>query len=370
MGTDIPLWIGGFQKWVIGVNKHTTCEDIVRAVLASNDIGRQHRHRRDNKNYTIVERWRKVERPLDSKSRILKVWKTWGDEQCNVRFLMKKVHHPVVKDYRTHRRKHLKIVNRLSKSNLCQHSEDVKINKEFTELGIEELKKVIRRQNESLSEQLKNLEEKDDEIDYYETKIHLIRMHQIGANYVQDTYLGGSDEEDSNALDSDSGEIIQQVIQMYEKLLDTCKRLESEKKNILQLSTEIKNLGDKIDSSNNFDEEIERIRQRLNELVNVVEKQENIIKENEKSITEISKSLHDKNICIQALETDLEKLENESLRLQHDYDIVHGLQSEKKVLKTKSCDVTNEGVDSNSDTGLSSLHSSSDDCVVVLDTLV
>ncbi|XP_067134841.1 ras association domain-containing protein 10-like [Centruroides vittatus] len=370
MGTDIPLWIGGFKKWVIGVNKHTTCEDIVRAVLASNDVDRQHRHRRDNRNYTIVERWRKVERPLDSKSRILKVWKTWGDEQCNVRFLMKKVHHPTIKDYRTHRRKHLKIVNRLSKSNLCHHSEEVKLSTEYTDLSIEELKKVIRRQNENLSEQLKSLEEKDDEIDYYETKIHLIRMHQIGANYVQDTYLGGSDEEDSSALQSDSNEIIQQVIQMYEKLLDTCKRLESEKRTISQLTSEIKNLGDKLDSSNNIDEEIERIRQRLNELVNVVEKQDNIIKENEKSLTDITKSLHEKNHCIQILETDLEKLENESLRLQHDYDIVHGLQPDKKVVKTKSCDVTNEGVDSNSDTGLSSLHSSSDDCVVVLDTLV
>ena len=40
----------------------------------------------------IVESWRKVERPLPPRTRILKVWKSWRSEQKYVRYYLKPAH--------------------------------------------------------------------------------------------------------------------------------------------------------------------------------------------------------------------------------------------------------------------------------------
>ena len=37
----------------------------------------------------IVESWRKQERPLPPRTRLLKVWKSWGVEQANVKYYLK-----------------------------------------------------------------------------------------------------------------------------------------------------------------------------------------------------------------------------------------------------------------------------------------
>lgn len=68
---EIGVWVEGVQKWVTGVTRRTTCHDLIKALLRA-----QHSGRTDDSDviqYVIVERWRKVERPLDHEQRILKV---------------------------------------------------------------------------------------------------------------------------------------------------------------------------------------------------------------------------------------------------------------------------------------------------------
>jgi hypothetical protein len=74
---EIPFWIHDRPKWVSGIVRHTTCQDILLALVkaerkpktsgededsSSKDISRQ---------LAIVEQWRGVERPLANTSRCL-----------------------------------------------------------------------------------------------------------------------------------------------------------------------------------------------------------------------------------------------------------------------------------------------------------
>lgn len=86
---EIPVWYGGAEKWITGIHRRTTCDDVVKALLGSSDPSK------DQGGYVLVERWRKVERALDSKSRIMKLWNKWGDEQCNVKLSLKRIHQSV-----------------------------------------------------------------------------------------------------------------------------------------------------------------------------------------------------------------------------------------------------------------------------------
>lgn len=77
---EIPIWVAGKQLWVSGVDRKTTVSDVVETLLGHPD-----------KQYSIIEKWRRVERPLNSDTRILKLWKTWGDAKTEVKLSLKKV---------------------------------------------------------------------------------------------------------------------------------------------------------------------------------------------------------------------------------------------------------------------------------------
>ncbi|KAF2368382.1 Ras-associating (RA) domain [Trinorchestia longiramus] len=84
---EIGVWVDGSQKWVSGVTRRTTCYDLIRALLRAQNLRATDA---DVMNYIIVERWKKVERPLDHEQRILKVWKSWGDTVHQVRFSLRR----------------------------------------------------------------------------------------------------------------------------------------------------------------------------------------------------------------------------------------------------------------------------------------
>lgn len=84
---EIPIYIRSQEspKWVSGIERSTTCQDILESVLRSK-VGPD----ADLNHYTLVEHWRGVERPLSRNSKILKLWLAWGDEQNHVKFVVKK----------------------------------------------------------------------------------------------------------------------------------------------------------------------------------------------------------------------------------------------------------------------------------------
>lgn len=92
---EIPVWIKGEQRWISGVTEQTTCLDLIEALLIDEGVIKA---ANDNNNYTngsnlyparvndyvIIERWRRVEQVLDPRTKILKIWTAWGEEQAEV----------------------------------------------------------------------------------------------------------------------------------------------------------------------------------------------------------------------------------------------------------------------------------------------
>lgn len=80
------------EKVVCGVTKHTTCADVVQALL--DDHGSLPESRRllhgEPKEFCLVERWKGFERALPPLTRILRLWNAWGDEKPSVQFVLVK----------------------------------------------------------------------------------------------------------------------------------------------------------------------------------------------------------------------------------------------------------------------------------------
>ncbi|KAJ6665095.1 hypothetical protein lerEdw1_005326 [Lerista edwardsae] len=179
--------------------------------------------------YCIVEKWRGFERILPNKTKILRLWAAWGDEQENVRFVL--VRSEASLPNAGPRSAEAKVVP--SKDSPGQHGVGAaartglalsqerqrrvvrkafrklaKINKRRGQPQLEEppakeapaaermetLVHLVLSQDHTLRQQVKRLRDLDREIDRYEAKVHFDRVKRHGANYVQDTYLVGGDE--------------------------------------------------------------------------------------------------------------------------------------------------------------------------------
>ena len=46
-------------------------------------------------NFCLVEKWRKIERPLGSTTKVLKVWQAWGEDKSEVRLVVKRGQTPM-----------------------------------------------------------------------------------------------------------------------------------------------------------------------------------------------------------------------------------------------------------------------------------
>ncbi|KAJ8374191.1 hypothetical protein SKAU_G00047710 [Synaphobranchus kaupii] len=84
-GKEIQVWVRQEEKTVCGLTKHTTCADVVQALLE--DCGTSPEPERiPQMEYCLMERWKGFERALPPLTRILRLWAAWGDEQPFVQF--------------------------------------------------------------------------------------------------------------------------------------------------------------------------------------------------------------------------------------------------------------------------------------------
>ncbi|KAM4845752.1 ras association domain-containing protein 10 [Thomomys bottae] len=272
----ISVWICQEEKLVSGLSRRTTCSDVVR-VLLEDGCRRRRRQRRSQRRgltgdapgsgglpeppdeneedddeslppqgvlcgppqcYCIVEKWRGFERILPNKTRILRLWAAWGDEQENVRFVL--VRSEASLPNSGPRSAEARVV--LSRERPClargaparpslaltQEKQRRVVRKAFRKLAklnrrrqqqpsspgsstssstasscssppesaaverMETLVHLVLSQDHTIRQQVQRLRELDREIDRYEAKVHLDRMRRHGVNYVQDTYLVGA----------------------------------------------------------------------------------------------------------------------------------------------------------------------------------
>lgn len=89
-GIEVPFLVNNNTKWISGIVEQTTCGDIIKALLAAEGrlkgISEEQLDR-----FVLVERWRRVERPLKKDSFLLKIWQAWGAEARDVQFILKRV---------------------------------------------------------------------------------------------------------------------------------------------------------------------------------------------------------------------------------------------------------------------------------------
>lgn len=274
----ISVWICQEEKLVSGLSRRTTCSDVVR-VLLEDGCRRRRRPRQGQRRgvadepsgpvelpeppdeededddealpqgllcgppqcYCIVEKWRGFERILPSKTRILRLWTAWGDEQENVRFVLvrseaslpnagprsaearvvlsrerpclargaparpslaltqekqrrvvRKAFRKLAKLNRRRQQQAASPGSSTASSTASSCSPPPRTHESASVERMETLVHLVLSQDHTIRQQVQRLRELDREIDRFEAKVHLDRVRRHGVNYVQDTYLVGA----------------------------------------------------------------------------------------------------------------------------------------------------------------------------------
>nr|XP_040025032.1 LOW QUALITY PROTEIN: ras association domain-containing protein 10-like [Gasterosteus aculeatus aculeatus] len=226
----ISLWVCREEKLVSGLTKRTTCADVVRVLLEDQNLQQGASAAMlsgSPQSYCVVEKWRGFERILPNKTKVLRLWGAWGDEQEKVRFVLVKNeaslpnNGPRGAEARVVQSREsgspgggLKGTARTcwtaaaTAANLSQEKQRRIVRKAFRKLdkmnkkkeqtvskdkgSAEKMKTLVHlviSQDHTIRQQLQRIKELDREIEQYEAKVHFDRIKRHGVNYVQDTYM-------------------------------------------------------------------------------------------------------------------------------------------------------------------------------------
>ncbi|KAM4631375.1 ras association domain-containing protein 10 [Polymixia lowei] len=218
--SKISVWVCREEKLIFGLSKRTTCTDVVGALLTDPNLQQSLSAAALSEMshlYCIVEKWRGLERILPGKTKILRLWGAWGEEQENVRFVL--VKHETSLGNRGPRSAEARVV--LSRESPCVFKGTAratvgfsaekqrrivrkafrkleKMNKKRTQAAskdessaekMETLVHLVISQDQTIRQQIQRISELDTEIEMCEAKVHFDRIKTHGVNYVQDTYL-------------------------------------------------------------------------------------------------------------------------------------------------------------------------------------
>lgn len=221
---EIVVWVCQEEKIVCGLTKRTTSTEVIQALLEEHEatFGEKRFLLGKASDYCIVEKWRGSERALPPLTRILKLWKAWGEEQANMQFVLVKADAFLpVPLWRTAETKPVPNSEKpweLSPANYMKTLPPDKqkriVRKTFRKLAkikqdtvshdrdsMETLVHLIISQDHTIHQQVQRMKELDMEIEKCEAKIHLDRVGHDGDNYVQEAYLTPRFSENEPQLD-------------------------------------------------------------------------------------------------------------------------------------------------------------------------
>nr|XP_023650962.1 ras association domain-containing protein 9 [Paramormyrops kingsleyae] len=89
-GKEIQVWVCQEEKIVCGISKRTTCSHVVQALLEDhrNVPENQRVLHGETSDYCLLERWKGFERALPPLTRILPLWAAWGEEKPFIQFVL------------------------------------------------------------------------------------------------------------------------------------------------------------------------------------------------------------------------------------------------------------------------------------------
>ncbi|XP_034734295.1 ras association domain-containing protein 10-like [Etheostoma cragini] len=230
----ISVWVCREEKLVSRLTKRTTCADVVKVLLEDQNLQQGTSAAMlsgSPQSYCMVEKWRGFERILPNKTKILRLWSAWGDEQENIRFVLVK-NEALLHNNRPRRaearvvqsresggpsgvlmgtaRTCLTLAATAAAANMSQEKQRRIVMKAFRKLDkinrkkghavskdkgavekTETLVHLVISQDHTIRQQIHRIKELDEEIERYEVKVHLDRIKRHGVNYVQDIYMVG-----------------------------------------------------------------------------------------------------------------------------------------------------------------------------------
>ncbi|KAM3870341.1 ras association domain-containing protein 10 [Diretmus argenteus] len=240
----ISVWVCREEKLVSGLSKRTTCADVVKVLLEDQNLRQGASAAMLSgapQSYCVVEKWRGFERILPNKTKILRLWSAWGDEQENVRFVLVKSEASLPNN--GPRSAEARVVQSrdsggpggvmkggtartcwtaaaAAAANLSQEKQRRIVRKAFRKLDkmnkkkeetvckdkssvekMETLVHLVISQDHTIRQQVQRIKELDREIERYEAKVHFDRIKRHGVNYVQDTYMVDSSSEAPGSSD-------------------------------------------------------------------------------------------------------------------------------------------------------------------------
>uniref|UniRef100_A0A3Q2DCY3 Ras association domain family member 10 n=1 Tax=Cyprinodon variegatus TaxID=28743 RepID=A0A3Q2DCY3_CYPVA len=359
----ISVWVCREEKLVSGLTKRTTCADVVRVLLDDQNLQQGAAAAMlsgSPQSYCVVEKWRGFERMLPNKTKILRLWSAWGDEQENVRFVLVKSEASLPNN--GPRSAEAKVVQSresgapagllrgparscwvaaAAAANMSQERQRRIVRKAFRKLDkmnrkkeqtlpkgknsvekMETLVHLVISQDHTIRQQVHRIQELDREIERYEAKVHFDRIKRHGANYVQDTYLTDSSAETSAPFE-EYARRCEEVLRLQEEVTEREALLES-------ITGEIQ-------------EELNRRwmrRRRENDVESLSENE--LLLEEERIKTQLDTSLY---IGLR-LKTDLDAIRGDLDLREHSIGWVEQARG-----LSKACSINDE----DSDTGLSSI---------------
>ncbi|CAB1448133.1 unnamed protein product [Pleuronectes platessa] len=226
----VSVWVCREEKLVSGLTKRTTCADVVKVLLEDQNLQQGTSAAMlsgSPQSYCVVEKWRGFERTLPNKTKVLRLWSAWGDEQENVRFVLVKTDASLPNN--GPRSAEARVVQSrdsggpgaglkgtakscwtaaAAAANLSQDKQRRIVRKAFRKLDkmnkkkeqtvckdqdsvekMETLVHMVISQDHTIRQQVQRIKELDREIERYETEVHFDRIQRHGVNYVQDTYM-------------------------------------------------------------------------------------------------------------------------------------------------------------------------------------
>ncbi|XP_036257553.1 ras association domain-containing protein 9 [Molothrus aeneus] len=260
---EIVVWVCQEEKIVCGLTKRTTCSEVIQALLEEHQttFGEKKVLFGKPSDYCIVEKWRGSERVLPPLTKILRLWKAWGEEQANLNFVL--VKSDAFLSFPLWKTAEAKVVQNVEKQWDLSPANYMKmlpidkqkkiVRKTFRKLAklkqdsvqqerdnMETLIHLIISQDHTIHQQVLRMKELDMEIEKCEAKFHLDRVANDGENYVQDSYLmiNTSETEQQGSRPDDQKEM-HDYLSKSEGILQVEERLKHHKQLIENLCAEI-----------------------------------------------------------------------------------------------------------------------------------
>ncbi|XP_068169123.1 ras association domain-containing protein 10-like [Antennarius striatus] len=265
----ISVWVCREEKLVSGLTKRTTCADVVRVLLEDQNLQQGASAAMlsgSPQSYCVVEKWRGFERILPNKTKILRLWSAWGDEQENVRFVLVKNEASLpnngprsaearVVQSRESGQSPGVVLKGTAKTcwttanaaaNLSQEKQRRIVRKAFRKLDkmnrkkeqaisrdkssvekMETLVHMVISQDHTIRQQVQRIKELDREIERYEAKVHFDRIKRHGVNYVQDTYMVDASSEAISSSDCKRQDALcsAETLEQFEEYAHRCEEM-------------------------------------------------------------------------------------------------------------------------------------------------